>query len=379
MPKKPSHFDVADNINSKEGAFNSRLQNIDSMTGDVLDIDVGATNTYTITDYDFYHNGVFRIDDTAGAISDIDILVPATTRPSFVVINDSAQVVRLGITGQIATVSIAAGDSGHYYYDINGALNTIHGAIGDRYFSDVVVLLHGEGVDASTTITDSSSIGRVFTASGNAQIDTAQYKYGGASILFDGTGDYVSTVDVADLEIGAQDFTLEGFFRWDVDGSAFQLLAGKWISSGNQRSYGVFRDGSGNDLELLISNNGSTTTTKITVDWNPVLSTWYHVAVDFDGTTYRLYVDGVVLGTATTLISTFDGTAGFSVGAQGDGVSEFDGWADEVRLTIGTARYAGAFTPPERSFPDSSSRVLSSWGDSTAVTWGDTTKTEWSS
>lgn len=60
-------------------------------------------------------------------------------------------------------------------------------------------LLHMNGVDASTTFTDTASGGtHTWTASGNAQIDTAQSKFGGASGLFDGNGDYIWSADCPD-------------------------------------------------------------------------------------------------------------------------------------------------------------------------------------
>ena len=54
-------------------------------------------------------------------------------------------------------------------------------------------LLHFNGSDGSTTITDES--GKTWTAYDNAQIDTAQSKFGGASMLLDGVGDYIKTTD----------------------------------------------------------------------------------------------------------------------------------------------------------------------------------------
>ncbi len=55
------------------------------------------------------------------------------------------------------------------------------------------------GADGSTTFTDSATGGsHTWTAYGNAQIDTAQNKFGGASGLFDGSGDYIDTPDSPD-------------------------------------------------------------------------------------------------------------------------------------------------------------------------------------
>ena len=65
------------------------------------------------------------------------------------------------------------------------------------------LLLHADGTDASTTVTDSSLNAATMTPAGNAQIDTAQSVFGGASLLFDGTGDYVDTPVHARYDIGA--------------------------------------------------------------------------------------------------------------------------------------------------------------------------------
>src|SRR3990172_8980810 len=73
--------------------------------------------------------------------------------------------------------------------------------------SFTVSLLHGDGVDGSTTFTDED--GRIWTPSGNAQIDTAQKKFGTGSMLFDGTGDYISTPDSIDFFFGTENFTVD--------------------------------------------------------------------------------------------------------------------------------------------------------------------------
>lgn len=54
-----------------------------------------------------------------------------------------------------------------------------------------VLLLHFRGEDGSTAVFDSSKGKHTFTLVGNTQIDTAQSKFDGSSLLFDGTGDYL--------------------------------------------------------------------------------------------------------------------------------------------------------------------------------------------
>ncbi|MBI4688786.1 MAG: hypothetical protein HY754_00715 [Nitrospirae bacterium] len=65
----------------------------------------------------------------------------------------------------------------------------------ESYDSYTKLMLHFNGTNGSTTFTDSATSKSV-TASGNAKIDTAQSKFGGASGLFNGTTDYLSLADI---------------------------------------------------------------------------------------------------------------------------------------------------------------------------------------
>ena len=76
-------------------------------------------------------------------------------------------------------------------------------AVDDSYSK---ALLHLNGTDASTTITDES--GTSWTANGNAQIDTNNSKFGNSSGLFDGN-DALSSVDSDDWYFGTGDFTID--------------------------------------------------------------------------------------------------------------------------------------------------------------------------
>src|SRR5512140_3292044 len=84
-------------------------------------------------------------------------------------------------------------------------------ALDDDY---TVSLLHMNGSDGSTVFWDESA--RLWTAAGNARIDTAQSKFGGASALFAGTGGYINTADSADWDTGPGDFTVDLWVRWNV-------------------------------------------------------------------------------------------------------------------------------------------------------------------
>ncbi|NDD68140.1 MAG: hypothetical protein EBZ29_01750, partial [Synechococcaceae bacterium WB9_4xC_028] len=52
----------------------------------------------------------------------------------------------------------------------------------DPNYSNVSLLLNGNGTNGSTAFADSSSYSHTVTPVGNAQISTAQSKFGGASM-----------------------------------------------------------------------------------------------------------------------------------------------------------------------------------------------------
>jgi len=84
----------------------------------------------------------------------------------------------------------------------------------DPYWDNVVLLLHFDGVDGSTVIVDSSKSAIAITCEAEAKLSTAQYKYGTASLLLDGTLDRLSISSSA-LVIGTEDFTIECYARTD--------------------------------------------------------------------------------------------------------------------------------------------------------------------
>jgi hypothetical protein len=105
-------------------------------------------------------------------------------------------------------------------------------------------------------------------------------------------------------------------------------------------------------LQWDTSTNGSTVNTDITGATTVTLNTWIAWAVDFDGAKYRLYLNGVMDGSFTTVRSLFAATATLSLGTS-FGANRLGGFLDEVRITKGVARYASdsGYTVPTAAFP----------------------------
>ena len=226
----------------------------------------------------------------------------------------------------------------------------------DPYIGNVSLLLHGDGTNGSTTIVDSSPSPKTVTAVGDAQISTAQSKFGGSSLAFDGTNDYLIIPSNGAFNFGTGDFTIEAWIRLNALGSANSYPGALWIVGwGIQDSNTGFDFAIGSSALIFSLTNFATPT--ISAAHGLSVNTWYHIAGTRSGTTVRAFIDGQVLATATVSAALVASTnpTGIAVSAAeptGSILGNFNGYIDELRITKGIARYTSNFTPPTAPFPD---------------------------
>jgi hypothetical protein len=219
----------------------------------------------------------------------------------------------------------------------------------DPYYNNVSLLLHGDGVNGSTTIVDSSPSPKIVTAVGNAQIGTAQSKFGGASIAFDGAGDYLQSPSNSGFQIGTGDFTLEAWIH---------PLA--FASEPNFNDFGSifdFRTAGVSQVNILLTFLGSSNLvffvdglTRITGAAISV-NQWTHVALCKSSGTTRLFINGAQSGVNYSDANNYTSSA-FRIAGNVSANAFFHGYIDDVRITKGIARYQSAFTPPTAPFPE---------------------------
>jgi hypothetical protein len=216
-------------------------------------------------------------------------------------------------------------------------------------------LLHMNGGDGSTTFTDMASGGtHTWAAHGNAQIDTAQSKFGGASGLFDGNGDYIDTPDSADWAMGSGNFTVDFWMRRGATGT-LQFIDGQSNSGGQNISVSWhFRFNANNTVSFFAfygSNYAVATSTRTITD----TTTWHHIAGVRNGTgagNLKLYIDGTNVGSANLGSNSLnDSSYKLAVGRIGEFAGAyFNGWIDEYRVSKGIARWTANFTPPTNEY-----------------------------
>lgn len=226
----------------------------------------------------------------------------------------------------------------------------------DQASSALALLLHANGSDASTTFTDSGGTGHVVTAIGNAQLDTAQKKFGSASGLFDGTGDELSVPDHSDWFFGRNNFTIDAWIRFDTlptSGNSMDVVAQREDSTHLWRFY-VQNDSGTYKLGFYIIDGATDVMVLAKKTWTtPVADTWYHVAVvrgwGGDSDTYGLTVGGTAVGSYAEPddIPNFD--APLTIGSDST-TDYFNGWIDELRVSKGVARWTANFTAPSAEY-----------------------------
>jgi len=235
-----------------------------------------------------------------------------------------------------------------------------------------VLLLHLDGLNASTVITDSALGGdapHTVTAEGNAQLTTGDKKFGSASLVQGGVVprnlDRLSIPDSTDFDlgIGGEEFTLELFTRALYADTQHPMIG---RGSGDPADWALVN---GNQYVLQFQSPPAGLTTQIywyynkagVAAWITVPAAnfrdgvWHHVAVSHDGTTTRIFYDGVMGGSTTDAYSRPANSSLFEIAGFPGSATYSRGNIDEVRILkgVGAGIYTANFTPPTGPFtPD---------------------------
>ena len=171
-----------------------------------------------------------------------------------------------------------------------------------------------------TAVTDRSGTGNGGTISGATRTTSGKY---GSALSFDGVNDWVTVADAASLDVGK--VTVEAWVRPTALSSwrtvVFKerpggLVYGLYGAQGGARSLGqVDIGGERNALGPAMTVN-----------------TWTHLAVTYDGSVLRLYVNGAASGTAVVAGTIPASTGPLRIGGNSVWAEWFVGQIDEVRV-----------------------------------------------
>lgn len=244
------------------------------------------------------------------------------------------------------------------------AIPPVVGPSADGDGADVALLLHADGADGATEAVDASLYRHTVVLTGNTQIDTAQSKFGGASLRFDGSGGLEVPYNIV-LDT-VLDVTIEFWVLIDADQSndtvpLFELTDTRHPYVGLEScAINMIRRTPGVGVWTIgMATNRGAGYMAIHKTANISLGTWHHVAIT-GGRRQAIYIDGVEslivpgqdgLPFGWYWPHSLDWQQPIRIGMSRTGGPTFVGWMDEIRYRQGI-QYAASFTPPAGPYLD---------------------------
>jgi hypothetical protein len=200
------------------------------------------------------------------------------------------------------------------------------------------LMLYGAGkttVSNNTTFIDSSTNNFTITRNGDA-VQSGFNPFSGVSNgagFFDGAADSLLNTFANLTTTG--DITVE-FWAYLSSASGLDSVLNIGFEASDRWAF-AFNNGA----PVLDRSASGTTTFGSAVSIN----VWHHVAFVRSSNTVSCYVNGVSVGTPTSMTGTIGNTTGFYVGANSSSANSFHGYISNLRV-VTSAVYTSNFTPP---------------------------------
>ena len=227
----------------------------------------------------------------------------------------------------------------------------------DPNYDNLSILLQGNGQNLSTSIIDSSPNNHtgIITAYNGAGISTSEYKFGGSSLYFDGTDDYIDCGASDAYSFGTGDFTIE-FWHYIVASNQTWYAGGKIFSTINlNNSPGISLSVYGNPssgLQFYWQYSVGNSSTSFNASMFAPINEWYHVAWGRKNGASLFFVNGEKKFEFTQTYTQADYTNNtLALGKDLQSIYEYMGesYIDDFRITKGVAKYTEDFIPPDRT------------------------------
>ena len=176
---------------------------------------------------------------------------------------------------------------------------------------------------------------------------------GDRSLLFNGTSSYVDVPYNANLNITGA-LTMEAWVKTSATTYQMVLERGDWFQ--NQMSYDLAIAEGKVRMDIMQSNGSYVACIGATLMNN---GAWHHIAGVYDGSQMRVYLDGVLNGSATATMTPGNNTTGLRIGKSSFLYfpNYFNGRIDEVRIS-NAALYSANFTANAHLTATSSTKGL---------------------
>ena len=216
---------------------------------------------------------------------------------------------------------------------------------------------------ASSYITDSSSYSQTFTVNGTLVYNPASpyspVALGGSAYLNGSTDNFnVTTLTALRLATANTPFTVECWMYPVTQLNGTGIICANY-TGGQPIPYAIVGTtsltGSNNTGSNLAAGwyDGSNWQMAIQTTTNLTLNTWSHIALSYDGTTARLFLNGTQLGSATGAWTTSSINSSLYIGRRWDSAVSstpfFNGYITNARFVNGISQYGSNFVPQTNS------------------------------
>lgn len=335
---------------------------------------VTTVGDYSLTGYRWRYAGPPTVTDLPCGNHIVELSL-ATVLPEGVTLNGLNSLVALLINGGAAAASNGLNKTitwsltpgvGSAITEASGMSITITASLAaglatgtsgsDPDFASVALLLHMDGTNGSTTFTDSSTNNLSLTVNGSAAISTSQKKFGTGSLDLTGSGtNYLSYPSASgdELDVATNESVTVEFWAYVT-----AVDSGSSITSGTTML--ELSGGSGSRFSLhMITVSGTETLywsanyggTSFDHQTGLTLNQWQHIAMVRDTNVWKLYLDGVESTSSSTDGAIITNDNFVIIGPRQNSAIKL--YVDDLRYTVGVARYTAGFTPPTAAFPDS--------------------------
>jgi hypothetical protein len=331
-----------------------------AMTGDATNTAGSLATTVGKVQGIPYQSGTPAVGDiyVATSVSSVTTMVP--TNPASIGAATYSASNSSWAPGQTLTVTHST-DAGPAYLRIPSL-------IAEQSAQVPTLLMHFDGTNGSTTMTDSTGNFSP-TSQGSAAISTSEFEFGTASLHCTANTQYVDIPYSTLLEPGSSNFTLDCWIyptAITIGSSSDRVVLFDHVNSGATNGYTFYLAGATGD-PVFAAYNASGTAFMDLVGTEPSTNVWTHIGVERSGNNWYLLENGKVAADDLS-VSTAIGTQTADADIQhaisiGSSELNLTGYQDEVRYVQGTALFTiggttGNFTYTIPSFPGSANPYI---------------------
>ena len=249
----------------------------------------------------------------------------------------------------VATGAVTSASGALPIYKTSGAYGDtqVSGLRSDSNASNLS-LASALGISGSLDLTDqnvsdrTSSI-KTLTNAGAVTTSSSYQFYGGSARFTGASNSFASIASSSDFAFGTGDFTVEFWVKSEATNVNPNFYR-RFFTTGPDSAASV-------QLGHIINTTGVVvfySSTSVITGTTNILNAWHHVALSRQSGTSRLFVDGVLQGSATDTTNKTNSTP--SIGCYNNSNNgRMQGEMQDLRVYKGLAKYTASFTPPSRT------------------------------